>query len=67
MITPAMRRALSKAATRERGNICPVRGVHAAAEDMLIKAMERRGFITWDGLIPRISDTARTALAGQTP
>jgi hypothetical protein len=44
----AMVRALVRAAKRERGNICPIVGVHAAAEQKLIEAMDRRGFIKWD-------------------
>jgi hypothetical protein len=47
-MSPAMKRALARAANRERGNICPIRGVWANAETMLIDAMDRRGFVAWD-------------------
>lgn len=67
-LTPAMIRALAKAAERPRANICPIAGVHAAAEDALVDALDRRGMIAWDGGAPnrgapRISDAGRTALA----
>ena len=74
-MTPAMKRALRKAISRERGNICPIPGVHANAETMLIAAMDRRGFIAWDKPdgykvgdhtfygAPRISDQGRRAIA----
>jgi hypothetical protein len=47
-LTPAMKRALSTAAKRERGNICPIRGVWANAETKLLEAMDRRRLIAWD-------------------
>ena len=76
-MTPAMRRALERAAKRERGNICPIVGCWANAETMLIKAMDRRGYIAWDhpeGFrygdgdavhhgAPRISAVGRAAIA----
>ena len=67
-MTPAMRRALERAAKRERGNICPIVGCWANAETMLIKAMDRRGYIAWDGGdaicgVPRISAVGRAAIA----
>lgn len=46
-LTPAMQKALLRAAKRERGNFCPMH-VHAAAETKLIEALDRRGFIVWD-------------------
>ena len=70
-----MMRALRKAASRERANICPIPGVHAAAETALIDALDRRGFIVWDNgvargatehgphmSVPRISESGRAAL-----
>lgn len=57
--TKAMVRALTAATLRERGNICPIRGTYAAAETVLIKAMDERGYIAWDGPAPRISDAGR--------
>lgn len=67
-VSPAMLKALKKAASREHGNICPVIGVHAAAEDVLIEALDKRGFITWDGGeafkgAPRINEAGRAAIA----
>lgn len=68
-LTEAQRRALSTAAKRERGNICPTRGVHAAASDQLVAALDRRGFIDWIGGgpyggVPVISQAGRDALGG---
>lgn len=66
-MTPAMRKALERAASRETAAICPIVGVYANAADVLLEAMERRGFIKWDGepwkTAPRISDAGRSALA----
>ena len=74
-MTPAMKRALTKAASRERGNICPIVGAWANAAEMLIEAMDRRGYIVWDkpegyeigGKIfrgaPRISEVGRKAIS----
>lgn len=76
LLTPAMKRALRRAAARERGNICPTAS-HANAQTMLIKALDRRGYIVWDrpeGLeingklikpwgAPRISEAGRAAIA----
>jgi len=54
-----MLKALRNAAARERGNICPIAGLHAAAETQLLAALDRRGLITWNGAVPRISDAGR--------
>jgi hypothetical protein len=65
-LSPAMLKALRKAASREHANICPVVGVHAAAEQALIDALDRRGMIAWDNdrkMAPRISDAGRAAIA----
>ena len=66
-MSPAGRRALERAAYRERGNICPVVGVHAAAETQLINALDREGYVDWDNGIPhqsapRINATGRAML-----
>jgi hypothetical protein len=61
-MTEAMRRAIKTAAERERGTYCPIKGVHAAAETMLLEALDRRGFIEWDGPIPHVNDSARAAI-----
>ena len=63
-MTPAQRKALSVASRRERKNICPVIGVHAAAEQSLIDVLVRRGWAYMDGPAPRISDAGLAALAG---
>jgi len=61
--TKAMAKALVTASQRDRANICPIPGVHAAAETAIIKAMDARGYIVWDGVpfqsAPRISAAAR--------
>lgn len=76
MLSPAIIRALKKAASRERGSFCPAPGVHAAAETTLLKALDCRGFVKWDcpegyargGTVfygaPRISDAGRAVVAG---
>ena len=70
-LTAAMTNALWVAAQRERGTLCPVIGRHgskvnAAAEQAMLEALDRRGFIAWDGephySIPRISEAGRGAL-----
>jgi len=62
-MTSAQRRALETAASREHKNICPVRGIHAAAETAVIKALDRQGYIEWDGHVPRISQLGQRAIA----
>lgn len=59
--TPAMHRALKAAAARPRGTVCPIPGVHAAAETALLDAMLRRGLIEYDGQIPYISQAGYNA------
>lgn len=65
--TPAMLKALKRAAGRENGNVCPIVGVHAAAEMSLLFALRRRGVI--DGMdengmgAPRINEKGRAAVA----
>ena len=60
-MTPAMRKALRVAARRERGNVCPVVGVHSNAETMLIEALYRRGWIDCTR-IPYITAAGRAAI-----
>jgi hypothetical protein len=65
-LSKAGRKALRAAMFRERGNICPVRGVHAAAETNLLIALDREGLIAWDGGVPfkgspRINEVGRKA------
>lgn len=63
IMSPAQRKALTKAASRERGSVCPIVGVHAHAETLILQALERRGLIFWDGgHCPRISDAGRKAI-----
>jgi hypothetical protein len=68
-MTPSMRVALETAACRERGNLCPVIGskgrMHAAAEQMLLDALEKRGFIEYLGnrAVPVINDAGRSAIS----
>jgi hypothetical protein len=58
-ISKAMGFALSVAAHRSRGTLCPVRTgkgrINAAAETALLDALQRRGLIDYDGPIPRIN------------
>lgn len=61
-ISKAGMKALKRAAKRKRGNLCPVVGVHAAAETALLESLERRGLIYLDGIVPRISDAGRIAV-----
>jgi hypothetical protein len=57
-----MIRALKAAAERPRGNMCPIAGVHAAAETALLKALADRGLIdAHEGLIPMINRAGRNA------
>ncbi len=62
-LTEAQRRALERAATREGGYVCPVGGVHAGAEEMLLRALRTKGFITGE-MAPTITDAGRAALRG---
>jgi hypothetical protein len=62
----AQHRALRNASERPRGNICPVFGVHAAAEDMLLQALYRRGWADPNGCVPVITDAGRAAIAKAT-
>jgi hypothetical protein len=62
-MTPAARRALVAASKRERGTVCPIRGVHGIAEEMLLGALERRGFVDHNNGVPLITDAGRAALA----
>lgn len=40
--------ALRTAANRERGNLCPIRGLRAAAEQALVDSLHRRGLVAYD-------------------
>jgi hypothetical protein len=66
-VTTPMLKALTMAAKRERGNVCPIVGVHSNAETMLLHALRRRCLI--DGMdengmgVPRINEAGRAAVA----
>lgn len=60
-LSKAQIKALAKAASRPSGCLCPIVGVHAAAETALLAALSRRGLII-DGPAPRISDAGRAAI-----
>lgn len=62
-MTHAMKDALEAAAKRARGNICPIRGIHAAAEQSLLDALEYRSLISYLGPVPYINDLGREAVA----
>lgn len=64
-LSKAQRRALVKAMERPRKTICPIPGVHAAAEQTLLDAMDRRGLIAWDGPVPFISEAGIAALEAE--
>lgn len=50
-LTPTGRKVLERAAKRERGNICPIidAKARAAAEQSIVDALFRLGFVTYDG------------------
>ena len=60
-LTPVQRRTLERAASRQRGNVCPMPGIHAAAQMAVIEALLRKGYIT-DNRIPFITEQGRAAL-----
>jgi hypothetical protein len=66
-LSAPMQRALAGAAKRERGNVCPILGVHSNAEMMLLHGLRRRGLIEGmdeNGMgVPYISDAGRAAIA----
>ena len=63
--TPAMLKALKAASQRERLTVCPIPGVHAAAEVAMLKAMLERGLIQYPadrgGHVPVISQAGLDA------
>ena len=68
ILTKPQAKALRHAAKREGGNLCPVVGVFANAETMLLNALDRKGLIAWDGGqphkgAPRINSAGRAAIA----
>ena len=62
-MTKTQRKVLEKAASRERGNICPIVNVrvYAASEMAVIDALVRKGYVT-DDRIPFITDAGRAAI-----
>jgi hypothetical protein len=46
-LSPTQLRVLRRAAGREAGNICPTPGLHAGAQEMVMRAMERRGLLKY--------------------
>jgi len=65
MLTETQRKVLQMAASRERGNVCPIVNVRifAAAETAVIRALVRKGYVD-DDKIPIITDAGRKALEG---
>jgi hypothetical protein len=65
-ISQAQFRVLWYANKRPRGNLCPIFGIHAAAQTSLIQSLDRKGLIEWSAepfiSIPFISDEGRAAL-----
>ena len=70
-MTKAMQRALRDASLRERGTICPIRGVHGFAEKALLQAMLARGFAEFTDergpYVPLISQAGRNAATNGEP
>jgi predicted ATPase len=62
-MTEAQRRALVAAAARERGNVCPTPGIPGAAQTVLLRSLQSRGWIT-RSVVPTITDAGRAALIG---
>ena len=54
-LSPAMIKALQRAASRERRNFCPM-PIHAVAQTALLNALDRRGFIDWSNPNPAPGD-----------
>lgn len=61
-LSPAQRRALVRAAEREHGHLCPM-SVHAAAQTVLLRSLDRLGLIDWNDGAPTINDAGRAAIA----
>jgi hypothetical protein len=62
-----MLRAMRDALSRDRRNICPMVGTHAASEEQILQAMTKREFIVWDGGaygegVPRLSAAGEAAV-----
>lgn len=66
-MSPAQIYALKCAAKRPRRNVLPMLGIRGCIKDALLKALERRGFIAWDGepwkSVPRITDAGIAAVS----
>lgn len=46
-LTPTQIRILRRAAGREGGNVCPTPGIHAGAQELVLRSLERRGLIKY--------------------
>lgn len=46
-LTPTQLRVLQRAAGREAGNICPTHGLRGASQELVLRALERRGLIKY--------------------
>ncbi len=64
-LSPAQLRILRRAAGRETGYICPTNCIHAGAQAMVLRALERRYLIKWavdfnfEPVLPIISGCGR--------
>jgi DNA-binding PadR family transcriptional regulator len=63
-ISPTMLRVLTTAAARERGNVIPMAGLNGGSQRVVLKAMERLGFIEYDGIYV-ITAKGREAVAAK--
>ena len=59
----AARKALKRASERLSGCVCPIPGVHNAAETALLASMARHGWIDQNFGVPVITDAGRAAIA----
>ena len=60
-MTPTQYEVLTRAANRERGNICPTPGLHHGPQKMVLASLERKGWIDMNGGFPIITLSGRDA------
>jgi hypothetical protein len=63
-ISDTMEAALHKAATRRSGKITPIPGSEPRSTMRTLHAMDRHGFVRWEGASPRLSESGRAWLQG---
>ena len=68
--SPTVLRVLKAAASRERGNVIPMSGLNGGSQRVVLKAMERLGFVEYDGIYritPRGREVVGERSAGVLP